>query len=100
MRRIVTFGMFAVLVAAQDHPANLSGVWTLRTDTAEQAAESVTVVISHDLLRLKIIELRQKKDHTVLVAHEYPLGRGKLELRLDTSSDLGAARVRGDSIEI
>jgi hypothetical protein len=100
MRPVFIILMSAALVAAQHQPVNLSGVWTLRTDSAEQPAQNVTVIILHDRLRLKIIELKQDECHTVLLAHEYPLGRGKLELNPETASDIGTGRVRGNTIEI
>jgi len=100
MRPVFIILMFAALVAAQHQRVNLSGVWTLRTDSAEQPAQNVTVIISHDPLRLKIIELKQDECHTVLLAHEYPLGSEKLALKPDAGSELGAGRVRGNTIEI
>jgi hypothetical protein len=99
MRPVVIILMVAALLA-HDHAADLSGVWTLRTDSAEQPAQSVTILIAHDRLRLRSIELRQDECDTVLLAHEYPLGREKLALKPDTASDLGAGRVRGNTIEI
>src|SRR5689334_19688409 len=100
MRPVFIMLMFAALVAAQHQPVNLSGVWTLRTDSAEQPAQNVTVIISHDRLRLQIIALRQDECHTVLLAHEDPLGSETLALKPDTGAELGAGRVRGNTIEI